>query len=141
MANAAKLSQEKASCCRSVCSVVVSMPPKTKAQKRLKEKLLAGQETKHIHLEERESTQQAGPSLESIQVSKEESQDCCRHFSNTLEMPCMDTDDKSMDQSFNLDDSITSDTDRTAEPFCEEWNSSLTWKNGIIRTFSVFSAL
>ena len=107
MSSATTLSQEKASCYRSVCLVAVSILPKTKAyKKRLDEKLLAGQETKRRHMEERESMQQAGPSLKSIQVSREESTGLEALFEHAGD--ALDTDNESVDPSFNLDDSITS---------------------------------
>ena len=37
----------------------------------------------------------------------------------------MDTKDKAVDPTFDLDSNIKSDTDHIAETFCEEWVSKL----------------
>ena len=57
-------------------------------------------------MERRESMQQAGPSLKSIQVSREESTGLDALFEHAGD--ALDTDDESVDPSFDLDDSITS---------------------------------
>lgn len=87
------------------------MPPKSRRKRQLEEYLRQGREVKTARL--------TGESSSEGHVDGEDGLD----LSVLLEMEgeALNTDDETLDPSFDLDSSLTSDQDHLIENFCEDW--------------------
>ena len=48
-----------------------------------------------------------------------------------LSVEALDTEDEALDPSFDLDETVKSDTGHTRETFCEEWVTHLDWEDRV----------
>ena len=97
------------------------MPPKTKRKRTLEASIEIARESKR----KRESVERELGTEVRIDLGENEPED----FADLLGMSqeALNTEDEAVDPTFDLDDSVKSDSVHIAESFCEEWVTHLRW--------------
>ena len=95
------------------------MPPKSKRQRQLESALEAARAKKgRLQMSHGESS--------GVRPPPEALEDLLN-----LSVEALDTEDEALDPSFDLDETVKSDTGHTRESFCEEWVTHLDWEDRV----------
>ena len=126
------------------------MPPKSKRQRTYEENLEKARESKRICLSGETTlvTSAQEPSLDdrdlnTAQPQRVEPQELIDWLN--LSVDALDTEDESVDPSFDMDSSIKSDSGHMTETFCEDWVTHLDWEDraslGLFLCFQIRAVL
>ena len=113
------------------------MPPKSKRQRQLESSLERARAAKMSHLSSDEASNT--PDIE-VRAEPEGLEDL---LNSSVE--ALDTENEEVDPSFDLDESMKSDTAHMTDTFCEDWVTHLDWEDraslGLFLHFQLSSLL
>ena len=100
------------------------MPPKTKRQRQVESILEKARESKRSRLTDEEPSTSGEGSRRANDMAMASGNDDLAQLV-TMSEDALDTDDKAVDPSFDLDSNMKTDADHLQESFCEDWISHL----------------